>query len=58
MNRHPALYPADPSDMTAYDCEPNELLDETHACSVCEHGHSGFVCRWCIGLGKTTRRTA
>lgn len=46
------------SGMTAYDCEPNELLDETRACSVCERGHRPHACRWCIGLGKTLRRTA
>lgn len=58
MNRHPALYPADPTEMTAYDCEANELVDEGRFCSVCEHGHGGVVCRWCVAVGKTTRRTA
>lgn len=39
--------------MTAEDCEPNELLDEARFCTLCEHGHGGHVCRWCIASGRT-----
>jgi hypothetical protein len=34
------------------DQEPNPLLDERNRCSVCEHGHHGHVCRWCIAEGR------
>lgn len=33
--------------------EPNELLDERFRCQICEHGHQGHVCRWCVAAGKT-----
>ena len=37
--------------LTEYDCAPNELLDETRACSICEHGHTDVVCAWCVRAG-------
>lgn len=36
------------------DQEADALLDETGLCSICEHGHHGHVCRWCIGLGRAS----
>jgi hypothetical protein len=33
------------------DQEPSEPREW---CSLCEHGHTGVVCRWCVGLGRTS----
>lgn len=49
---HPAANQVD-EELAAYDCEPNELIDETRFCDSCEHGHHGHLCRWCIADGRT-----
>ena len=34
------------------DQSPNPLLDERFRCVICEHGHQGHICRWCVAAGK------